>query len=91
MAFRGLKEESLNQGKAHETAANDLGKKIADPFEDWAAGYKVSTITMPCGWLLIFGARSVWKKARPLSWTATSALMSTLKKKCDNFLVPSFY
>lgn len=41
MAFRGLKEETVNQGKAHETAASDLKKKIANPFEEWAVGYKV--------------------------------------------------
>ncbi len=44
MAFRGLKEESLNQGTAHETAAKDLETKIADPFEDWATGYKVIVV-----------------------------------------------
>ena len=41
LAFRGLQEESINQGKLHAEAAKDLQTKIAEPFASWAQGYKV--------------------------------------------------
>lgn len=40
LALRALKEESVAQGKLHADAANDLQTKIADPFAEWAKGYK---------------------------------------------------
>ncbi|OCH93651.1 hypothetical protein OBBRIDRAFT_790007 [Obba rivulosa] len=40
LAFRGLKEESIAQGRAHEAVANELHTKVADPFEQWASGFK---------------------------------------------------
>ncbi|EKM49960.1 uncharacterized protein PHACADRAFT_264420 [Phanerochaete carnosa HHB-10118-sp] len=40
LAFHGLKEESIAQGKLHAEAAKDLQTKIADPFSEWAKGYK---------------------------------------------------
>ncbi|THH02679.1 hypothetical protein EW026_g202 [Hermanssonia centrifuga] len=40
VAFRGIKEESLAQGQLHAAAAKDLQSKIADPFAEWANGYK---------------------------------------------------
>ncbi|KAI0073278.1 hypothetical protein K474DRAFT_1666835 [Panus rudis PR-1116 ss-1] len=40
MAFRGLQEETLAQGKIHETISTDLRDKIAKPFAEWATGYK---------------------------------------------------
>ncbi|OBZ74013.1 hypothetical protein A0H81_06063 [Grifola frondosa] len=58
MAFRGLKEESLTQGKAHETVANELQAKVADPFEQWAAGYKerihASKANLLDGWMYTY-------------------------------------
>ncbi|KAI0091704.1 hypothetical protein BDY19DRAFT_885240 [Irpex rosettiformis] len=40
LAFLGLKEESVAEGKVHAEAAKDLQVKIADPFAQWAYGYK---------------------------------------------------
>lgn len=40
MAFRGLQSESATQGTAHRTIANELNTLVADPFEDWAQGYR---------------------------------------------------
>ncbi|KAI0821557.1 hypothetical protein BC629DRAFT_1278140 [Irpex lacteus] len=40
LAFLGLKEESVAEGKVHADAAKDLQTKIADPFAQWAFGYK---------------------------------------------------
>lgn len=40
-AVRGLKEESVAQGQAHQAIATDLQTKVADPFETWATGYRV--------------------------------------------------
>ncbi|PPQ63306.1 hypothetical protein CVT24_006751 [Panaeolus cyanescens] len=40
MAFRGLQKESAVQGQIHATIANELSKLVADPFDDWAQGYK---------------------------------------------------
>ncbi|KAG5647823.1 hypothetical protein DXG03_007747 [Asterophora parasitica] len=39
MAFRGLQAESVAQGQAHKTIANELNTLVADPFEVWALGY----------------------------------------------------
>ncbi len=44
LAFLGLKEESVAEGKVHADAAKDLQTKIADPFAQWAFGYKVCLI-----------------------------------------------
>lgn len=52
MAFRGLQHESTAQGQIHATIANELSKLVADPFDDWAQGYKVrmllDTIKIGC-------------------------------------------
>ncbi|KAI4527594.1 hypothetical protein K525DRAFT_231913 [Schizophyllum commune Loenen D] len=40
MAFRGLQEESATQGKVHKAIANELETLVADPFADWARGYR---------------------------------------------------
>ncbi|EPS94581.1 hypothetical protein FOMPIDRAFT_1108919, partial [Fomitopsis schrenkii] len=40
VAFRGLKEESIAQGKAHEAIAAELRDSVATPFEKWAHGYR---------------------------------------------------
>lgn len=40
LAFRGLRDESVAQGQLHTDVANDLRNKIAEPFADWANGYK---------------------------------------------------
>lgn len=42
VAFRGLKEESIAQGKAHEAIAAELRDSVATPFEKWAHGHRVS-------------------------------------------------
>lgn len=42
MAFRGLQAESIAQGEAHKTVAKELHTLVADPFEGWAHGYRVS-------------------------------------------------
>ncbi|CCM00260.1 uncharacterized protein FIBRA_02290 [Fibroporia radiculosa] len=42
VAFRGLKEESTEQGKVHEAVAQELRDSVATPFEKWAVGYKAS-------------------------------------------------
>jgi hypothetical protein len=43
MAFRGLQEESKAQGRVHIDISKDLQALVADPFNDWAKGYKVDT------------------------------------------------
>jgi hypothetical protein len=45
LAFRGLQAESVAQGQAHHTVADELATLVADPFEDWAEGYKVTYST----------------------------------------------
>ncbi|KAI0343232.1 hypothetical protein BDW22DRAFT_1407130 [Trametopsis cervina] len=40
LAFNGLRQESSAEGQLHGEAAKDLQTKIADPFAQWAAGYK---------------------------------------------------
>ncbi|CAL1714693.1 unnamed protein product [Somion occarium] len=40
MAFLGLKEETVAQGKIHDSIAKDLQTKVAGPFDEWAEGYK---------------------------------------------------
>ena len=44
MAFRGLQAESAAQGRVHNNIAKELTTLVADPFEDWASGYKVSSL-----------------------------------------------
>jgi len=41
MAFRGLQQESVAQGQAHNNIAKELTTLVADPFDDWAQSYKV--------------------------------------------------
>lgn len=36
VAFRGLQAESMKQGEAHLSIANELENLVADPFESWA-------------------------------------------------------
>lgn len=45
MAFRGLQAESKSQGETHKAIAKELNTLVADPFNEWAQGYKVSTTT----------------------------------------------
>ncbi|KIM44972.1 hypothetical protein M413DRAFT_17839 [Hebeloma cylindrosporum] len=40
MAFRGLQQESVAQGQAHNNIAKELTTLVADPFDDWAQSYK---------------------------------------------------
>ena len=40
MAFRGLQVESVAQGEAHRTIAQDLEKLVLDPFSEWAGRHK---------------------------------------------------
>jgi hypothetical protein len=58
MAFRGLQNESKEQGKAHEDVAKDLHTRVADPFQQWAKAHEVrsrsivsemSILTFPIG------------------------------------------
>jgi hypothetical protein len=42
MAFRGLQAESVAQGEAHKSIAKELHTLVADPFQDWAQGYRVN-------------------------------------------------
>lgn len=42
MAFRGLQAESAAQGHAHKSIAKELNTLVADPFEEWARGYRVN-------------------------------------------------
>ncbi|KZT27869.1 hypothetical protein NEOLEDRAFT_1154840 [Neolentinus lepideus HHB14362 ss-1] len=55
MAYRGLQSESVAQGKVHEGIAKELDTLVADPFEDWAKGYKErlrqNRTTVVDGWL----------------------------------------
>jgi len=41
MAFRGLQDESLAQGKVHREIARELQTLVAEPFDEWAEKYKV--------------------------------------------------
>ena len=45
MAFRGLQAESAAQGAVHLAIAKELHALVADPFEEWARGYKVCNLT----------------------------------------------
>ncbi|KAL0953557.1 hypothetical protein HGRIS_004778 [Hohenbuehelia grisea] len=40
MAFRGLQAESVAQGQAHKSISKELHTLVADPFSEWAEGYK---------------------------------------------------
>lgn len=40
MTFRGLQEESVSQGKAHQAVASELNTLVAAPFDDWSRNYK---------------------------------------------------
>ena len=42
MAFKGLREEASAEGAIHESVAKELQTAVAEPFEKWAEGYKVS-------------------------------------------------
>ena len=44
MAFRGLQAESASQGNAHRSIAKELSDLVAGPFQEWAAGHKVSKL-----------------------------------------------
>ena len=44
LAFRGLRDESVAQGNLHADVAKELQAKVADPFSDWADGYKVRVV-----------------------------------------------
>jgi len=41
MAFRGLQAESAAQGSVHQAVAKELQALVANPFEQWAQGYRV--------------------------------------------------
>lgn len=43
MAFRGMQNESKEQGLAHAAVAKDLHTLVVDPFQQWAQGHKVCT------------------------------------------------
>ena len=58
LAFRGLRDESYAQGQLHAEAAKDLQTKIAEPFAEWAKGYRVCALS---SWLLM--AMSGWVAA----------------------------
>lgn len=47
VAFRGLQAESIVQGQAHKTIAQELDNLVASPFDEWAQGYSVSR-TISC-------------------------------------------
>lgn len=55
MAFRGLQSESIAQGKVHEAIAKELDNLVAEPFDEWAKGYKErlrqNRATVVDGWL----------------------------------------
>lgn len=80
MAFRGLQAESAAQGQAHKSIAKELNTLVADPFEDWAQGYRVKL-----GYLskLAFAERSSnrneSRKIRLLSSTTGCVHMSKRK------------
>ncbi|TFK25622.1 hypothetical protein FA15DRAFT_735906 [Coprinopsis marcescibilis] len=40
VAFRGLQSETLEHGKLHKTISNELETLVANPFDQWAQGYK---------------------------------------------------
>ncbi|THU99108.1 hypothetical protein K435DRAFT_508387 [Dendrothele bispora CBS 962.96] len=40
MTFRGLQVEAASQGQAHLNIAKELESLVADPFDQWAQGYK---------------------------------------------------
>jgi len=40
MAFRGLQAESVAQGAAHQAVSKELHTLVAEPFAQWAQGYK---------------------------------------------------
>lgn len=50
LAFRGLQSETAAQGQIHKTIAHELDTLVADPFDSWAQGYKVSVVLRPEGW-----------------------------------------
>lgn len=45
MVFRGLQAESKEQGLAHAAVAKDLHTLVANPFEQWAQGHKVRSLS----------------------------------------------
>ncbi|KAK7060891.1 Rho-GTPase-activating protein 8 [Paramarasmius palmivorus] len=40
MTFQGLKAESASQGQIHRSIAKELETLVADPFAEWAVGYR---------------------------------------------------
>jgi len=44
MTFRGLQAEAVSQGQAHLNIAKELESLVADPFDQWAQGYKVCAL-----------------------------------------------
>lgn len=44
MAFRGLQAESNAQAQQHLNISTELTSLVADPFAEWAKGYKVPSI-----------------------------------------------
>lgn len=69
MAFRGLQAESKAQGEAHKAIAKELNTLVADPFNEWAQGYKVGTTTptRPKRAPLTYFCRSASSKTKPPS------------------------
>lgn len=49
MAFRGLQAEAVTQGAAHKATASELSTLVADPFDEWAQGYRVNYIYIMLG------------------------------------------
>lgn len=62
MAFRGLQSESVAQGEAHKTLAQELETLVADPFEKWAEQHKAriteSKDVILEGWLATYEHRA---------------------------------
>lgn len=84
MAFRGLQAESVAQGETHKTIAKELHTLVADPFQEWAQGYKVNIRSM-CAFMVIADMvlyRSASNKARRLCLILGCVLMSYLKERC---------
>lgn len=63
MAFRGLQAESAAQGAAHRTIANELTTLVADPFANWANGYRerigAQRALLLISWIKVYEAAKV--------------------------------
>lgn len=46
MTFRGLQAESVVQGHVHKSISNELHTLVADPFEQWALNYNVTSFLL---------------------------------------------